>query len=744
MPGEQDGAVCPGGEMDFDLTVSKFGFWRNNVSDASMCSPLRASRTLPGGPGCPVFLACEPPEACLGSNKCGKEYSNCAWTDQDPNKNYECVANAQDAGRCAYCANRFYRVNGVCIKCPDSPWATVIIFVLLAVIAMTVAYTLNSKNINLSLISIGMDWAQVVAMFARTRINWPPLVKQIFHLLSAFNFNLEIIAPECAIPNVTYAGKWLFIEGMPIFAWSFLAFLYVAQLLFKWIVMGVEKKDQLHNHIHGLVATGVVVQRVLFLYMSRTTLDIFNCSPTTPPDYDKEGKEIRYMAWNISIICNQPGGTHLFLLPFAVAALIIYIIGLPILSVTFLSKNKTRVKYDQILRAQNAGDDKATNPNFAFRNTWKALYMNYRPGSWYWEFVICVRKFLIAFCSLMFRATPSFQLAMALLVLFIAYVLQVRTLPYLSHSIATQVQAEHERKVREGDKLHCEIEEDMAARAAYYARNGSSNTLALEKGVKAGSARKLAGAKAAALAKGLSPTAAFLASKRSTFETQVMEGRKAILSNKTATFIFDYNTAEAVLLASAILVNLAGICFDSTRFTAVNLLRPAIQAEYDSLASAIIVILILSIIYWFVVLGFDILLVTAPETVTSCLARLSSAGGAAKNSFSKAIGVKSGSSSKTRKTVKSIDSADDPNVLHTDNNPLLLARQGATDLDDKIVNASEPPSASQWAAFQARYEALRKEAKEAKAGLAKYQNDFGNAEVGGSRAKKEFSPVGQY
>jgi len=609
---------------------------------------------------------------------------------------------------------------------------------------MTVAYTLNSKNINLSLISIGMDWAQVVAMFARTRINWPSLVKQIFHLLSAFNFNLEIIAPECAIPNVTYAGKWLFIEGMPIFAWSFLAFLYVVQFLFKWIVMGVEKKDQLHNHIHGLVATGVVVQRVLFLYMSRTTLDIFNCSPTTPPDYDKEGKEIRYMAWNISIICNQPGGTHLFLLPFAVAALIIYIIGLPILSVTFLSKNKSRVKYDQILRAQNAGDDKATNPNFTFRNTWKALYMNYRPGSWYWEFVICCRKFLIAFCSLMFRATPSFQLAMALLVLFIAYVLQVRTLPYLSHTIATQVQAEHERKVREGDKLHCEIEEDMAARAAYYARNGSSNTLALEKGAKAGSTKKLAGAKAAALAKGLSPTAAFLASKRSTFETQVMEGRKAILSNKTATFIFDYNTAEAVLLASAILVNLAGICFDSTRFTAVNLLRASIQAEYDSLASAIIVILILSIIYWFVVLGFDILLVTAPETVTSCLARLSSAGGAAKNSFSKALGGKGSSATKTRKTVKSIDNADDPNVLHTDNNPLLLARQGVADLDDKIVSATEPPSASQWAAFQARYEALRKEAKEAKAGLAKYQNDVGSVEVGGSRSRKEFSPVGQY
>ncbi len=34
--------------------------------------------------------------------------------------------------------------------------------------------------------------------------------------------------------------------------------------------------------------------------------------------------------------------------------------------------------------------------------------------------------------------------------------------------------------------------------------------------------------------------------------------------------IFDYNTVEAVLLACAILVNLAGIMFDSSRFAGVN------------------------------------------------------------------------------------------------------------------------------------------------------------------------------
>ena len=74
----------------------------------------------------------------------------------------------------------------------------------------------------------------------------------------------------------------------------------------------------------------------------------------------------------------------------------------------------------------------------------------------YWELVITARKFGIAVVALAFRATPSYQLAMALLgewwpgsghcsvrdtppmparaVLFASYVLHMRHLPYLTHA----------------------------------------------------------------------------------------------------------------------------------------------------------------------------------------------------------------------------------------------------------------------------------------------------------------------
>jgi hypothetical protein len=737
-PGQQPGAKCPGGELDDDLAVSLPGWYRFNTTETAQCNPLRAQRALPGGPGCPVFVACEPLESCLGANRCAVQYSNCPWVYQDANNNYKCmepVSSIPDYGRCAYCANRFYRVNGECIKCPDSPWATVVVFLVIALLAMFTAHQLNNKNINLALISIGTDWAQVVAMFARTRIAWPQLVKDLFLLLSAFNFNLELIAPECAIPNVTYAGKWLFVEGMPLFAWSVLIMVFLWRSFVKVCILGVEKKKR-YNHAHVVVATGVVVQRVLYLYMTRSTLDVFNCSPTDPPDYDKDGKMILYMAWNLSIKCNEPGGTHLWLLPFAIFALAIYVVGLPVLSLWWLWKNKETIKYDQILRAQIAGDDKATNPHYAFRRTYKALYMNYRPGSWFWEFIICIRKFLIAFCSLMFRATPSFQLAMALLVIFVAYILQVRSLPYLSHAKAVEAYREHNLKVLEGNSIHVRIDNEMKARAAYYARGMSGG-----KAASLNEVEKKKNQKVFVTGGGVSesPLESFYASRRSTFENQLREGRATILRNKVASFIFDYNTAEAVLLASCLLINLAGICFDSSRFSATVINMPGRKAEYDSLAFAVICVIFLSLIFWIVSLSTDIALVLSPQAVNSCLGGLGKArkGLIAQAQKSMKGRDTSGKRLSSKKSADAWDSStfDDPNAVKTELNQYAVMQA------EKLRNGGDTSNES--------YNNLKTQYMEAMDLIQELKSQLNDRGVSTSRSvgrpqasiKKSFSPV---
>jgi len=451
------------------------------------------------------------------------------------------------------------------------------------------------------------------------------------------------------------------------------------------------------------------------------------------------------MAWNLSIVCNEAGGSHLFLLPFAVAALVIYVVGVPVASLYWLWRNQVRVRYDQILRAQLTGDDKITNPHVAFRNTWKALYMNYRPGAWYWEFIICVRKFLIAFCSLMFRDTPSFQLAMALLVLFVAYILQVRFLPYLSHSVASETVATHRRLCLEGNAAHSRIDAEMRARAEYYKRSSMAKvgTNSLAAGGRSPSSRAaspLASSAAAADAE----TATFYASHRSRFEMQVLEGRTVILANAVATFVFDYNTAEATLLASAILVNLAGICFDSSRFTPEKLQRADIQAEYNSLAVAILVIMFLSIIYWFLAMGMDILLVSAPETVSKCLAASSAAGARALSEARRRAGVKgkegSGGGGGGRGVDKMLEA--DPNFVRMDSNPLsALASDSSVLSAADIAQQTAPPDAYTWRAIRQTFASTDARAKALAIEVSQLRERLQDASDGAGGGGKTGSPT---
>jgi hypothetical protein len=61
---------------------------------------------------------------------------------------------------------------------------------------------------NFAAVSIGMDYFQILSMFGNSKVAWPPAIIALFRMLSAFSFNLDITAPECSVPSISYAGKW--------------------------------------------------------------------------------------------------------------------------------------------------------------------------------------------------------------------------------------------------------------------------------------------------------------------------------------------------------------------------------------------------------------------------------------------------------------------------------------------------------------------------------------------------------
>ena len=48
------------------------------------------------------------------------------------------------------------------------------------------------------------------------QVAWPTVVKKFLSYMSVFYFDLNLTAPECSIPNISFATKWLFSMGLPL------------------------------------------------------------------------------------------------------------------------------------------------------------------------------------------------------------------------------------------------------------------------------------------------------------------------------------------------------------------------------------------------------------------------------------------------------------------------------------------------------------------------------------------------
>ena len=181
---EEAGAICPGGERFFDKIYSDAGWWRtNDTTPSDRCHEERQGRQQ-----CPVFQPCEPDFACLGDNECHHAYTG---------------------SRCSDCASGYFRLGGLCQSCPDHAWLLVLALCLAVVGVCIGAYVINSKGVRLAAFTIGVDYFQVIALFASTRVRWPETMERTLQALSFFNLNIELAAPECWMtPPPTFEVRW--------------------------------------------------------------------------------------------------------------------------------------------------------------------------------------------------------------------------------------------------------------------------------------------------------------------------------------------------------------------------------------------------------------------------------------------------------------------------------------------------------------------------------------------------------
>ena len=316
------------------------------------------------------------------------------------------------------------------------------------------------------------------------------------------------------------------------------------------------------------------------------------------------------------------------LLPLASICLVVYVSAFPVFSLLLLRKNKERVKHDQILRAHGEGNDRLINPNYTFRRKFQRLYHLFKPGKWYWILLILLREFMIAFTSLMFRTSPVYQLAMTLLVVFAAYVLQVRNQPYMSSNDFEQVVEEHRKKVKEGDKLHVRIQVTIDECRSKNTDKTRVNSVW------------------AAQQKKLEQKRGYL-----------------LVSERIVQYLTDFNTVESILLASAILVNLCGIMFLSSRFDGDSMEH--YKSDYETLGILCMIVVCVSFVYWVLVFSFEMLATFRPTTAIRVAAactcsRHNVVGASSTNNVTQLSRVKKGGRSANRKSAIHIDMQQNP------------------------------------------------------------------------------------
>jgi competence protein ComGF len=98
-------------------------------------------------------------------------------------------------------------------------------------------------------------------------------------MLSAFNLNIELTAPECMVPDMKYWQKFAFIEMLPLAFVLILLGTHMFILLYKLACLN-KSKTELYAHKPALISTCIVMFRLLFLNLTRTSMDVMNCAPT--------------------------------------------------------------------------------------------------------------------------------------------------------------------------------------------------------------------------------------------------------------------------------------------------------------------------------------------------------------------------------------------------------------------------------------------------------------------------------
>ena len=215
---------------------------------------------------------------------------------------------------------------------------------------------MNGKDINTSVISIGVDYFQVLAIFRNSSIPWPPLLSDFYRFFAIFNFNIDIAAPECIAVEVPYSYKFFGTQIMPIIALVLCILVFLFTRYGTYVICREFYNYKQKPDWKSFISTFLILVYFLYLMVVRRALQIFTCNPLK-----LQSDGFLYTTFSSPEcpygLCrcydpNRHEDTKDFyqaqFRPWAIAALIVYGVGFPLLVFVLIMVNKSDIKTDQI------------------------------------------------------------------------------------------------------------------------------------------------------------------------------------------------------------------------------------------------------------------------------------------------------------------------------------------------------------------------------------------------------------
>jgi len=106
----------------------------------------------------------------------------------------------------------------------------------------------------------------VLAALSQSKVSWPPEIKSLFRVLSAFNLNIEVVTPECLAPNVTFIQKFAAMLSLP----ALVLGVFVVAGVLRWIVIRYYFRQKRWKAIVRPQDVSIVLLLIFMVYLNET------------------------------------------------------------------------------------------------------------------------------------------------------------------------------------------------------------------------------------------------------------------------------------------------------------------------------------------------------------------------------------------------------------------------------------------------------------------------------------------